>query len=332
VSRAKRVALGFAANGWPVLPLRGKVPLPGTRGVLDATTDPGVIKAWPENVNVGIATGNGIVVLDVDGEEGAVSLHALERDHGPLPRTLSAETGGGGQHFYFLGHGLGNSAGRLGPGLDVRGEGGYVVAPPSIHPQAGRRYAWDERTAPVPLPDWIRERLTTASAMAPPAPVVIPEGQRNETLASVAGSMRRRGLDSVEIAAALHTVNGRRCHPPLPEREVDGIAASIATKPAADPIAGEVTSTKTETGAATANTETLATVELLEGIMGFVSRFVVLPPTRRATCSRCGCFIPTPSRPPGRPRISVSRRRRRRAVKRCCSKCWPLSAVAAGTP
>jgi hypothetical protein len=153
-------ARGYTARGWRIFPLSGKVPFAGTRGCKDASSDPNSTRSWPEGCNVGIATGGGLVVLDVDGDDGADSLHELERRHGELPPTVSAVTGGGGQHFYFGSRAIRNSAGKLGPGLDVRGEGGYVVAPPSVHP-SGRRYEWDNppwHGAPAPLPGWL-ERL-----------------------------------------------------------------------------------------------------------------------------------------------------------------------------
>ena len=103
-------------------------------------------KKWPDS-NIGIATGSGnhIIVLDIDpasgGDEGLV---ALEDGRGKLPATVEVVTGGGGRHLSFAygGDDIGNSAGLLGPGLDVRGEGGFVVAPTSVH-ISGRRYEWE---------------------------------------------------------------------------------------------------------------------------------------------------------------------------------------------
>ena len=108
-------------------------------GVKDATTDRKQIKAWWEKwpkANVGIATGapSGIFVLDVDGATGKASLKELEAEHGRLPRTVTVKTGNG-RHLYFRSAGgrIGNSAGRLGKGIDVRGDGGYVVGAGSVH-------------------------------------------------------------------------------------------------------------------------------------------------------------------------------------------------------
>jgi Bifunctional DNA primase/polymerase, N-terminal len=105
------------------------------------------------------------VVVDVDGAHGRAALAALERTHASLPRTLAAVTARG-VHLYFRAgaHRIANSAGRLGAGLDVRGRGGYVAAPPSLHAD-GHRYRWSIRRRPAPLPPWLAGPLT---APAPP--------------------------------------------------------------------------------------------------------------------------------------------------------------------
>ena len=141
-------ALEYAAAGLPVLPLAGKVPrIEG--GLTRASADVAVVaewwRRWPD-ANIGIRTGaeSGLVVVDVDVQHGgAGTLKALERERGQLPRTAEVLTGGGGRHLLFRhpGRDVRNSAGQLGPGLDVRGDGGYVVAPPSVH-ENGRQYRW----------------------------------------------------------------------------------------------------------------------------------------------------------------------------------------------
>ncbi len=260
----------YAANfGWPVFPLhsvrddgrctcgeypcgtdnRGAGKHPRTRsGCLDASLDPDVIagwwRRWPD-AGVAIATGRGLVVVDIDpahgGDDGLVD---LRRSLGELPATVECLTGGGGRHLYFAAQGLPvrNAAGFHGaPGVDVRGEGGYVVAPPSRHASGGV-YRWeasgdpdDVDLAAIP-PNW-RDAMTAqqqrgpASRGAKPrdgAPVdPIPAGQRNVTLTRMAGHLRAAGFELDEIAAALLAVNGRRCVPPLTEREVARIAESI---------------------------------------------------------------------------------------------------------
>src|SRR5262249_49706537 len=126
------------------------------------------VREYPE-ANVGVRTGreSGVVVLDVDGDDGYESLRALERQHGNLPRTASVKTPRGGGHFYFAHPGgeIPNSAGRLGVGLAVRGAGGYVIAPPSIGSN-GARYEPDEPAAVVMLPAWLRDQLAKRPASA----------------------------------------------------------------------------------------------------------------------------------------------------------------------
>jgi hypothetical protein len=178
-------AARYAALGWPVLPLhtpdhnrrcscgRADCPTPGkhprTRhGLCDASTDAARIQAWWvawPHANVGVATGR-LVVVDVDDAVGRAALATLEQDHHPLPRTLMAASGRGAHLYFHAGtQRVANSVGRLGAGLDVRGRGGYVVAPPSLH-AGGHRYRWSTQHRPAPLPSWLAEMLTPAP---PPA-------------------------------------------------------------------------------------------------------------------------------------------------------------------
>jgi hypothetical protein len=178
-------ALGYAARGWSVVPLHTPHPQgcsceqdcgssagkhPRTRhGLKEASKSPDRIwrwwRRWPD-ANIGIRTGreSGLVVLDVDVRHGGdVSLEALEATYDRLPPTLTALSGSGGKHLYFRHPGgrIPNSA-QLGgfSGLDVRGDGGYIVAPPSLH-QSGQHYAWQAPMQPLqPLPLWLCELLT----------------------------------------------------------------------------------------------------------------------------------------------------------------------------
>ncbi len=138
-------ALNYAARGWYVFPCepRGKRPIVA-HGLHDATTNPDTIRGWWQRcptANVAIRTGaiSGIIVIDLDGPTGLASWDQIEAAHGSTP-TLTATTGNG-RHLYFAhpGEKVPNSAGKLGPGIDVRGDGGYVIAPPSVHSN-GCRY------------------------------------------------------------------------------------------------------------------------------------------------------------------------------------------------
>jgi hypothetical protein len=112
-------------------------------------------RRWPD-ANVGVVTGevSGIAVVDVDPRNGGdAALRELEARHGILPVTAEVRTGGGGQHLWFAAEEQPPS-GELGPGLELKGEGGMVVAPPSVH-ASGRRYVWRPGGSPedVPLAD-----------------------------------------------------------------------------------------------------------------------------------------------------------------------------------
>lgn len=155
----------LARAGWPIFPCHGKVPL-SAHGHKDGTTDLEVVerwwRRWPQ-ANIGARVPDSIVVVDVDPRSGGdQSLGLLEAAHGPLPSTLRSFTGGGGQHLFYLRPGgpLRNGAHKLGPGLDVKlGGRGYVVLPPSMHPN-GRPYRWDDPSTPIaPMPGWLARLL-----------------------------------------------------------------------------------------------------------------------------------------------------------------------------
>jgi predicted P-loop ATPase len=141
-------ALTYAKAGWPVFPLveRTKQPIAGCRGQLDATTDEQQIRQWFENnprLNLAIATGNGLLVLDIDGASGEESLRALEHEIGKLPDTRGVLTGSGSQHLYFAVPVDFESVANLADGVEVKGNGDAITAPPSVHPATGRAYLWD---------------------------------------------------------------------------------------------------------------------------------------------------------------------------------------------
>jgi hypothetical protein len=252
-----KVALGCARLGWPVIPLywledgdcscsnlkcsdAGKHPLT-VNGVTNATTDDTWIRTWWEEfpeANIGIATGapSGLVVLDVDPRHGGdASLRELEKLYGPLPDGPRVRTGGGGEHLYFSHPGgtIKSVVGLL-PGLDIRGDGVYVVGPGSNH-LSGNTYMWQQGRTPVKLslpsiPTWLHDMGTKGQSpqhQHQPHIAIIPDSERNSTLASLAGTMRNRGMSPAAIEAALLQENRVRCKPPLGDAEVSRIAASI---------------------------------------------------------------------------------------------------------
>jgi hypothetical protein len=166
-------------------------------------------------------------------------LRKLERQYGALPPTVEAITARG-RHLYFEwpGRMVRNSAGKVGPGLDVRGAGGYVLAPPSVHP-SGRRYAWsvDSIDTPAAAPEWL---LTVAAdkpmngATPPPewrALVKgVAEGARDCSTARLAGHLLRHHIDPLVVLDLLQCWNAARCSPPLPEKDIERIVDSIAAR------------------------------------------------------------------------------------------------------
>ncbi|MBI3001978.1 MAG: bifunctional DNA primase/polymerase [Deltaproteobacteria bacterium] len=191
---------------------------------------------WPE-ANVGIVTGSvsGLIAVDVDSIEAKDKLKGLLSDY-DLSAVPRSRTGKGWQLFFkHPGVTVPNRAGII-PGLDVRGDGGYVVAPPSVHP-SGKVYKWEVPIngelpkLPVELFKLISSPTGNglqSSAKAEPVGERIKAGERNSTLASLAGTMRRRGMGEDAILAALLKENESKCDPPLPEREVERIAKSVA--------------------------------------------------------------------------------------------------------
>jgi putative DNA primase/helicase len=209
-------------------------------GFQDAVLDANQLESWwtrwPE-ANVGIQTGEevGLVVLDIDPDkDGAQSLEALIHANGELPETWQVRTGAGGSHYYFAypGESVSNRV-RVRPGIDVRGQGGYVVAPPSLH-ASGERYEWVVHPTEVDLaymPTWLLEVITHEPVRDHGGVHTngrVPEGQRNSTLASLAGTMRRKGMSATAIEAALRVYNVEQCSPPLSDSEVVRIAGSIS--------------------------------------------------------------------------------------------------------
>ncbi|MDX6695582.1 MAG: putative primase/helicase [Blastocatellia bacterium] len=233
----------------PVFPVKPDKAPYTPNGFKDATRDQAIVRQhWQKlpDAGIGIPTGeaSGFLVLDIDPRHGGdVSLTALIEEHGDeWLETMQARTGGGGHHIIFAyprGSNIRNSANRLGEGIDVRGEGGYIIAAPSLH-ASGRRYEWLTNFKPAPPPEWLLKLLTeergaSTQKTQPRAKsgagigALIPEGERNEALFKIGCSLRGQGHNRDEIEAELMDINARRCSPPLPDVEVQKIARSAAS-------------------------------------------------------------------------------------------------------
>jgi hypothetical protein len=177
-------AIAYVARlRWPVFPLKPSSKVPHgalvPRGVLEATLDASQVKEWwkrAPDANVGLACGFGFFVLDVDPRNGGDdTLGELQRTHGPLPDTVMGLTGGGGLHYLFATT-EGKLKGSAGEGLDVKGPGGYIVAPPSIHPDGGV-YRWDAGLHPLETPvaaapSWLLHLLVKRDVQRDPSRVL----------------------------------------------------------------------------------------------------------------------------------------------------------------
>lgn len=245
-------ALDYLELGWSVLPVRprDKRPLIAWERLQDERPTGQELRAWfarwPD-ANVGIVTGavSGLVVLDVDPTHGGEgSLRNLAAGHAPLGPTAEAETGGGGRHLYFRHPGgrVGNRVG-LRAGLDLKGDGGYVVAPPSLHP-SGRRYAWRTGRSPAdltpaPMPAWLigPHGARAGHSLADWRALVrdgVEQGRRNSTLASLTGHLLWHGVDADVSLELMLAWNRLRCRPPLDDSEVASVVRSIARLHAED--------------------------------------------------------------------------------------------------
>jgi bifunctional DNA primase/polymerase-like protein/primase-like protein len=263
-------ALDYARRGlrvfpcWPILPIlppqtgflcgcgkltcehQGKHPLGALapKGLSNASADETKVRHWwttRPDANVAIATGP-VVVLDVDPRHhGDASLAELERKHGAMPATARVRTGGAGLHVYLQpppGITIKNSIGKLAPGLDVRGAGGYVLAPPSRH-VSGNRYQWiSGGRGCATMPAWLVTALQESTCKQAASPDSwrtlvrdgVCEGERNNALARLAGHLLRHYVDPHVTLELLIAWNASRCRPPLPPGEITTIVNSIAQR------------------------------------------------------------------------------------------------------
>lgn len=246
-NRNLKAALTYASKyGWSVFPVRAESKKPLTpHGCKDAKRDPGAIKnwwrKWPD-ASVGVATGSisSLIVIDEDiddekGVDGFLSMAEWERENNVhLPDTARAITGRGGAHryYHYNGKDIENRIGII-DGVDVRGEGGYVVAPPSIHPN-GTEYAWEDDPADTPIAevdDVVKKFLSIGKSKREDGerfqlPQIIDSGTRNSTLHSFACSLQAQGLSDSAILAAVKAENEARCVPPVDDEELTQLVNS----------------------------------------------------------------------------------------------------------
>lgn len=239
-------AIEYAKKGFAVFPLKYRDKVPLTRnGCKDATTDAAQIKAWWQkypNANIGLATGSVsqnvfVIDLDIDEDRGIDGYHSLEdwqREHGDFPETWTAITGRGGYHLYYRGNGkIKNRAGII-DGVDIRGNGGYVVAPPSIH-KNGNRYEWEYSPDEFEIAkadnnvEYFLSHDDQKQGTAFTMPNIVAAGQRNQMLFRFACMMQAKGASDQSVFAATMAENESSCSPPLTEQEVR-IIVSSATK------------------------------------------------------------------------------------------------------
>jgi len=244
--------MALANRGLAVFPVDPTTKAPKTQhGCKDATrSEASIIQLWRKwpSAGVAVATGkpSGIVVIDIDpssgGEDG---FSDLAGQLGAPGVTVRVTTPRGGWHAWYRAPSVPVpcSAGKLAPGVDVRGDGGYVVAPPTTRPD-GTGWRWAGAAPLAELqPEWL-EALTAQNATAPTRPSAgagswvamlaagIPDGQRNQALTAILGHLLARNIDVHLAAHLLHLVNQSACHPPLDAIEVEKIVASIAGREA----------------------------------------------------------------------------------------------------
>lgn len=235
-------ALKYAEMGFAVFPVRQNKTPYTPHGYKDAKKSKRVIKTWWErwpDANIGIATGSmsgGIIVIDVDIDEdkgvyGDDSLREWERENGELPETWRVITGRGGYHYYYRSDEIIKNATGIYDGIDVRGDGGYVIAPPSIH-QNGREYEWEVGPDECDIhfaDDQVMKFLSNRKEQKSERfilPDVIQKGKRNDTLFRYGCSLQSRGVADDDIWERLEEAN-KRCNEPLRDSELNTIFESV---------------------------------------------------------------------------------------------------------
>lgn len=180
-----------------------------------------------------------IFVVDIDSPDAEAELRKLEAHNTALPPSVEAITARG-RHIYFQWPKrlVRNSAGKIAPGIDTRGLGGYVLAPPSVHP-CGRRYEWsvDSASTFAAAPEWLLAAITEPAGSTATPPIEwrelvkgVAQGARDCSATRLAGYLLRRQVDPQVALALLQDWNAARCTPPLPETDIERIIHSISDK------------------------------------------------------------------------------------------------------
>lgn len=249
LSELGRAAVSYAQRGWAVFPLRPRAKEPATaHGFKDATTDAAAVEAYwaaHPDANVGVACGaasGGLAVIDLDvhdGADGRASLREWEDENFPLPPTVEAVTGSGGAHLLFQADGECRNASNAAMAVDVRGDGGYIVAPPSVHPSGGR-YRWADGRSP--------EQMEPAKLSGSAARFVeavrsrkmgehldvkqeVGKGGRNEYLFKLGCKLRAQSWEPEIIKSTLEGYNAANVRPPLSQAEMRKIIDSVLSLP-----------------------------------------------------------------------------------------------------
>lgn len=235
----KNAALQYADRGLAVFPLRPRDKRPATNnGCKAATTNKKQIADWwdkyPDS-NIGIATGSisgGLLVIDLDIDEnkginGYETLKEWQQSYGELPETWQSITGRGGYHLFYRDSSVIKNSVGLYDGIDIRGDGGYIVAPPSVHPN-GKRYEWeygpeecDIATADSKVIDFLYPAPKEWERQNFEMPEELPEGQRTQYLVKMLCSMQAKGATDGAIKAAVRAENDAKCVPPLTDAELE---------------------------------------------------------------------------------------------------------------
>lgn len=241
-------ALDYAGQGYRVIPLCfpneegacgcgwnhkdkevGKAPRT-MHGLNDASSDPDQIREWWKlclEANIGLLTGhkNGFWALDVDAKSGGLeSLEELEQEHGKLT-THKNNTGGGGCNFlYKCLQGVAVRNKKIRAGIETRGDGGYIVAPPSLH-LSGKRYTANEQSEIEEAPAWLIELVTQPEGehtASQPVTTKIYEGEgRNDACTREAGRLLNIYKDPEIVKSMVLVYNQAVCRPPLDPKECE---------------------------------------------------------------------------------------------------------------